>query len=61
LEAKHFGKILVLKRMPTFKHPFTILPSGFPLAIAIVANGDKFEKMALTFQIWRFSNHLTEI
>jgi len=35
--------------------------TGFPLAIAIVANGDKFEKMALTFQIWRFSNHPTEI
>jgi len=24
--AKHFGKITVLKRMLTFKHPFTILP-----------------------------------
>jgi len=34
--------------------------SGFPLAIAIVANGDKFEKMALTFQVWRFSNLPTE-
>jgi len=35
--------------------------AGFPLAIAIVANGDKLETMALTFQIWRFSNHPTEI
>jgi len=38
-----------------------VLFSGFPLAIAIVANGDNFEKMAPTFQIWRFSNHPTEI